>query len=193
MAFKRKKAKYPLRRTKCIFFTKSGGQGDLSEPNLITSGILPRKIIIGLVETDHFNGQLNRNPFNFKHFNLSEIILRINGQTIPYETVQPNYDDNCFLEAYITLLQGTSKLMFEDAGLNIHPFRDYTKGYTLYGFDLTPDFSETPSFHLLKTGNASVTIRLKQAHSESITIVAYMEYDDFLELDETRKVFINNN
>jgi hypothetical protein len=188
LAFKDNKAKYLLRRAKCKFFTKGAGLGDLSEQNLVVGSILPRKIIIGLLEADNFNGQLARNPFNFKHFGLNEIVLRVNGETIPYETLQPDFANNCHLEAYISLLQGTSRLLQEESGLSIDPFVDYPHGYCLYGFDLTPDLSETPSFHLLKEGKISLNIKLSQAHSISITIVAYMEYDSVLEIDGKRQI-----
>ena len=46
-------AKYPLRRVEMKYFTRGANRSDLSEPNLI-NGILPRKIVIGLVETDAF-------------------------------------------------------------------------------------------------------------------------------------------
>jgi len=33
------------------------------------------RIVVGLVHNEAFNGDLGSNPFNFKHYNLSEIAL----------------------------------------------------------------------------------------------------------------------
>lgn len=190
LAFKRNNAKYPMRKTSMKFFTKAQGISDLSESNIV-NGLLPRRLVIGLVETDAFNGDVHKNPFNFKHFNVAEIVLRQDGQPLPFEGIQMDFRHHCHLEGYMSLLQGTGRLL-GDSSLYIHPRVDFANGYALYCFDITPDFSESGAFNLLREGKLGLSISLKTASTTSITIVAYLEYDTILEIDGDRRVIYDN-
>ena len=63
-----------------VFFLSSVPQNylDVSHEKLF-SGQLPTRVVVGLVKNDAFNGHVGRNPFNFQHFNLSEISLYLDG------------------------------------------------------------------------------------------------------------------
>ena len=186
LALLNKNAMYPVRKVQMKFFTRGAHRSDLSEPNLI-NGILPRRIVFGLVDSNAFNGSLNHNPFNFQHFDVNHIVLRKNGQAIPFEGMDMNYDDNLYLQGYITLLQGTGRLFKNlDSGLN--PHTDFANGYALYAFDLTPDSGDSGAFNLIQEGNISLDIKLKKGHKEGITIVCYLEYDAIVEIDKDRNV-----
>ena len=190
LAFKKNNAKYPMRKTCMKFFTKAQGISDLSESNIV-NGLLPRRLVIGLVETDAFNGDVHKNPFNFKNFKVAEIVLRQDGQPLPFEGIQTDFAHKCHLEGYLSLLQGTGRLS-GDSSLYIHPREDFGNGYALYCFDITPDFSESGAFSLLREGKLGLSISLKTACAQSITIVAYLEYDTILEIDGDRRVIYDN-
>ena len=65
-------AKYPIRRVMCKTTTIPNGFRDISHEKLF-SRQLPTRLVIALVNNAGFNGALDRNPFNFEHFNLMEI------------------------------------------------------------------------------------------------------------------------
>ena len=71
-------AKYPVRRVVCKAFTIPNGHLDATNEKLFT-GQLPRRIVIGMVDNEAFNGAFGHNPFNFKHFSLNEIALYLDG------------------------------------------------------------------------------------------------------------------
>ena len=190
LALNKSHAKYAIRKSVVRFFTKASGVADLSEQNLV-NGILPRRIIVGLVETAAFHGLYRRNPFDFKHFNVSEVVLRLDGNPIPFETIKTDFARKCHLQGYLSLLQATGRLMGQN-GLDIHPFNDYPNGSALYGFDITPDFSESPTFNLLKEGKIGISISLNTPHDNSITLVCYLEYDTVLEIDKDRRIIYDN-
>ena len=60
-------AKYPIRRVVCKTFTVPAGYLDDSQEKLF-SGQLPTRLILGCVDNRAFNGDLERNPFNFHTF-----------------------------------------------------------------------------------------------------------------------------
>lgn len=180
--------KFPVRRIEMKFFSRAGGRSDLSEQNLV-SGILPRRVIVGLVESEAFNGKLTKNPFNFKNFNVSSVILRRNGAAVPFEELEMDYSTGCYGQAYLSLLQGTGKL-FTDEGFAI-PYAQFKNGFCLYGFDLSNDLGSCGTFDLVTEGKLSLEIKLKTAHSSSITMIVYLEYDSVYEMDKSGNVYGN--
>lgn len=180
--------KYPLCKVEMKFFTRGSGRSDLTEPNLV-SGVLPKRVVVGLVRSDAFNGAQNKNPFNFQHFNVNSIVLRKNGFPMPVEEVELDYDDDCYHQGYLSLVTGTGKL-FQDQGFAISP-EQYKNGYALYAFDLTSSASSCESFDLVEDGKLSLEIKLKTATSESVTTVVYLEYDTILELDKEGNIHLN--
>jgi len=57
-------AKYSIRRVVCKTFTIPTGYLDVSQEKLF-SGQLPSRLILGCINNRAFNGDLERNPFNF--------------------------------------------------------------------------------------------------------------------------------
>ena len=88
-------------------------------------------------------------PFNFKHYNLSEIALYLDGQQqFALKPIQPDYANGLYIRAYDRLFTGTGK-QFRDEGLYINR-ESYANGYALYAFDLTADLGEDDHFNLVR-------------------------------------------
>ena len=189
LALLKTNAKYPIRRIGVSFFTRGANRKDISEQNLC-SGLLPRKIVFGIVRTESFSGDLHRNPFNFIHADLEHIVLRKNGDPVPFESINLDYDDNCHIMGYLSLLQATGR-MFTDTNNGVDPFEDYPSGTALYGFDITPDESTGGNFQLLKEGKISLELKLKKAQSFPLTIVVYYEFDSLIQITHDRSVIYN--
>ena len=83
-------AKYPIRRAICKTFTVPRGNLDVNQENLF-SGQLPTRIVIGCVDNDSFNGAFHKNPFNFKHFNLTQLKIYLDGQQQSLKPIEPNF------------------------------------------------------------------------------------------------------
>jgi len=172
---------YPVRKIHMKWVTRGPLRNDLTEPNFL-NGTLPRRIIIGLVADEAFNGNHHHNPFNFAHFNVQAIIMRKNGEALPFQSIEMDYANKCSLRGYISLMEGTNNL-FKNKSMDIRPFVDYPQGYALYAFDLTQDHSGTNTFDLIQQGNISLEIKLAQTSDKGICIVAYMEYDTLIQID----------
>jgi len=87
----RSPAKYPIRRVVCKSFTIPQNYLDVSHEKLF-SGQLPTRNVIGLVNNRAYNGDRQRNPFNFQHFYLNEIAVYLDGQQQHVvRPVQPDY------------------------------------------------------------------------------------------------------
>ena len=177
--------KFPVKHIETKYFTKASGRSDLSEQNVCT-GILPNKVIIGLVDSATFNGSITTNPFNFEHFSLSSIKLRVNGEPIPYEEISCDYTNNLYSDAYFSLFQTTRSEWDSPLNLGIG-YQQYKAGYCLYGFDLGTTNNDN-CLDLIKTGKLSLNIKLATATTKPVTIVCYLEFSKLIELSKDGKV-----
>ena len=173
-------AKYPIRRVVCKSFTIPEHYLDVSHEKLF-SGQLPTRIVIGLVSNRAFNGHTERNPFNFHHFGLSEIGL--------YLDIQPDFENGQYIRAYSSLFVGTGKI-YKDEGLYITR-EDYANGYALYAFDLTADLGEDDHFSLMRQGSVRLGLTFAVALEATVTVVAYAEFENVIEVDRDRNVIFD--
>jgi len=179
-------AKYPIRRVVCKSFTIPVGFRDVSHEKLF-SGQLPKRLVVGLVNNEAFNGAFARNPFNFEHFNLSEISIYSDGQQqYGIKPLTMNFEDHQYVRAYQTLFTGTGKA-FRDEGNAIRRL-DFEGGYALYAFDLTPDLAEDDHFNLAKQGSVRLVLKFAQPLADTVTVVAYAEFENVIEIDRNRNV-----
>lgn len=181
-------AKYPIRRVICKTFTVPTGNLDFSQENLFT-GQLPTRLVIGCVDNDAYNGNYEKNPFNFKHYGLTQIKVFLDGQQQHIKPLEPNFAANQTIEAYMSLFSGTGKQQ-RDEGNDISR-EDYSGGYALYAFDLTPDLAEEGHFNLNKEGSVRVDLKFATALPNTINVIAYAEFENVIEIDRNRNVIFD--
>lgn len=187
-ALEQSNAKYPVRRVVCKTFTVSTGNLNFTQENLF-SGQLPTRIVVGFVDNDAFNGTYAKNPFNFKHYNLSQLKLYLDGQQQYIKPIEPDFTNHRYITAYISLFSGTGKLQ-KDEGTDISR-EDYRGGYALYAFDLTPDLAESDHFNLNKEGNVRLDAKFGTALPNTINAIVYAEFENVIEIDRNKNVIFD--
>lgn len=100
--------------------------------------------------------------------------------------IQPNYEDGQYIRAYDSLFGGTGRL-YKDEGLFISR-EDYGGGYALYAFDLTADLGEDDHFSLVRQGSVRLALKFAVALPTTVTVVAYAEFENVIEVDRDRNV-----
>jgi len=179
-------AKYPIRRVMCKTITIPNGFCDISHEKLF-SGQLPTHLVIALVDNAGFNFALDRNPFNFEHFNLMEISVYSDGQQqYGIKPLTTDFTDGLYVRAYNTLFSGTGKI-FRDEGNNLER-TVFSRGCALFAFDLTPDLGEDDHFNLTKQGSVRLLLKFRDALAQNVTAVAYAEFQNVIEIDRNRNV-----
>jgi len=143
--------------------------------------------VIGLVDNRAYNGDRQRNPFNFQHFNLNEIAVYLDGQQQhAVRPVQPDYAHGLYIRAYNSMFVGTGKLC-KDESLYISG-EDYSAGYALYAFDLTADVGEEDHFSLVRHESVRLSLKFSAVLANTVTAVAYAEFENVIEVDRDRNV-----
>jgi len=182
-------AKYPIKRVVCKRFQVPVNYLDCSHEKLYTGQLLTR-IVIGLVDNRAFNGSREHNPFNFRHYNISEISLYLDGQQqYALKPLQTNFKEGVYVRTYNTLFAGTNKINRGEG--NFITREDYKAGYALYAFDLTADLAKSDHFNLVKHGSVRLALGFSEPTPHTVSIIAYAEFDNLLEIDRDRNLLVD--
>ncbi|CAH3025973.1 unnamed protein product, partial [Porites evermanni] len=91
-------ARYPVVRSEIRTFSFDGRTTQWEQDNVFV-GRFPDRVMVGLLHSNAFNGDLQRNPFAFEKFGFTQIRQTLNGEEYPYRTLQLTGD-----QAYEDLL-----------------------------------------------------------------------------------------
>ena len=58
----------------------------------------------------------------------------------------------------------------------------------MYGFDLTADLGEDDHFSLARQGSVRLALKFSRALEATVTVIAYAEFENVIELDRNRNV-----
>ena len=172
----KKPALYPYLRSEIKTASIASGQYSFSSDDMF-QGLVPSRLIIGLVSSSAYIGDYKKSPFNFKTFNANYVGLFVDGQSLPSQPLQPNYDQRNYLDCFRTLTTFRN-----DIDINRE---DYTEGYCLYVLDLNPYYS----FNTKRKGHCRLEVNSKPLE-ESVTVVMYATFPEVLYIDQDRSVFI---
>ncbi|XP_067135114.1 uncharacterized protein F54H12.2-like [Centruroides vittatus] len=181
--------KMPYRRVNIKVFTLSKGILSSNISNAII-GQIPKRIIIGLVRNNAFNGQIDLNPFNFENFDLNYISVIKDSILIPPNLYCPDFDAKSYARSYTTLFKEIGGIPYGKFA-NIS-YSDYAQGYMFYVFDLTPDrvaFENHTS--VLTHGNVSFDLKFKRPLPETVNVICFLEYRNTIEIDRSRNIYVD--
>ena len=190
-ALKHSSAKYPVRRIDCKVLSIPRGFSSFN-PDNISLGHIPKRIVLVLVDTQAYNGTYSTNPFNFKHHNLTQVGVYVDGEQIPRKPLFLNFDEargQNVIAGYQSLFSGTGKLS-QDAGNQISR-SDYGSGYTAFCFDLSPDHCSGDHFELIKQGNLRAELHFKEPLANTVNLIVYAEFQNVIEIDGNRNVLFD--
>lgn len=184
MALEKATAKYPIKKVVMKPFSLPIKTTKTTIAN-IHNGIVPNKIVFGFVDTEAYAGSYKLNPFNFKHYDITSLILKISSRAIPHSSgLSFDFENKNYVEGYNTFFQGIREAP------NAINYNDYGQGYTLFSYDLTPD-QNSDHFNLLKDGSIEIDVTFSKAPDQSVTLIVYLEFDNILEIDSKRNVFFD--
>ena len=181
-------AKYPFTRGEIKTFEINQNNRNVTYDNLYL-GKLPKRLFIGFVDSNAYDGNKTKNPFNFKHYNINFLTLYKNGVQVPSQAYTPNFEEKQNMRSYISISE-TCNTFYREKSVNISA-DEYINGYTLWGFDLTPAHCDDEDFfHLAETGNIKLELKLP-SRAGNVTCIIYADFDDILRIAYDRNVSID--
>jgi hypothetical protein len=118
-------------------------------------------------------------------------MVYLDGQQHGIKPLTTNFANGQYISSFMSLFSGIDKAN-RDEGNDIDRF-DFANGYALYAFDLTPDLSEDDHFNLARQGTVRVDMKFANALPNTITVVAYAEFENIIEIDRNRNVIFDFN
>ena len=175
----------PINRVDVRAHSVAAGLSSLNWDNVF-QGQWPNRVFVGMVDNDLFTGTYKKNPFNFKHQNLSKIACLVNGESLPGQPLKMNFNRDHFLDGYKSLFVSTGKIN-RDEGINIKR-SEYKYGYTLFGFDISPSTCNGGHQEPIKRGTLRLELEFQQALANTITVLLYSDFDNTISIDKFRNV-----
>ena len=176
---------YPIQRVQVGAFSKSAGSLDLSIPDLFLGSVIPRRIFVSLVNSRAFYGAYNLDPFNYAHFGVKEVSLKINGSTSRLRPIRCDYAHNNYTQAIVALLNSTNCMSGETDQIGINK-ENFIRGNVIYGFDPT-GLAAGPmadSFVKEEKGTVGLEIQCGHALTEEVMILVYCEFDSEIRINK---------
>ena len=186
-------AKYPMKKVlvKPIALEYNSPSQILSN---VHHGIMPNRVVLAFVATEKMYGTYSTNPFQFDHFNIESLCVKIASQTVPYSSpleFKPETADKFDVtEAYSTLFSGIRETS------NGISYKEYKNGFFIFAFNLTPDLCSEEHYNILRDGNMEVYLRFSSIPTVSskpvtINMITYLEFDNILEVTKSRNILVN--
>nr|KAG5708770.1 hypothetical protein BaRGS_031924 [Batillaria attramentaria] len=187
-ALEKATAKYPIQRVVTRVISIPAGNLNVVQDNLFLDQ-LPKQLFIGLVDSTAFNGHYAGSPFEFKHYHLNFLALYQEGKQVPVKALKPNFVNGEYMRSYMSLFSGTNT-SWKDVGNTISP-SDYDKGYTLYGFDLTPSLVDGNQAELIRAGSLRLEMSFALGLQAPVHVILYAQFDGLIEIDKSRQVCVD--
>jgi hypothetical protein len=185
LALEKANAKYPIRKVEMKMFNINANISSHSER--LASGVMPYRVVFGFVDSDSFTGNFAKTPFEFKHCNLRNLSLKINGNDVKGYETELDFDKGQTIRGYSTLFTGIDTWH----GGNSINREEWENGYTLFCYDLTSDLCSGDHIDLATRGTLSLDLTFKSALQNAQSCVVYMEYQNIVEVTKDRKVIID--
>lgn len=149
-------------------------------------GPIPNRIIMAMVADSSLGGTVTSNPFNFTNFTLNYLALYVNGKLVPNPPYQPDWGKGDYKREYFGTLQALNKT-FSEQPVPV-TLTEFSAGYNIYVFDLTPDHNSQTSISDQGAGTVRVMLRFKTALTAATTVLLHAEYDAYIEIDQFKNV-----
>ncbi len=180
-------AQLPIKKTEVSAFHYGAGATNIKLTNLYQYR-LPSTLIIGMLNTGHYNGSVTTNPYYFKNFSLNYLQISRNGKSIPLTPYTPDFANGIYNRELRGFYDNTG-IGTDNLG-NCVTSRMFKDGACLFPFDFTPE--KCNGFHQHEReagGTMDIELKFKDATpAGGITIMLFAVFDAVVGLN----IYANN-
>jgi len=184
--------RYPLTRTEVRAITIDKNVLSRNLENVV-NGQLPRRVYLAFVANDAYSCSYTKNPYNFQSYNISSLACFVNGEQFPRRAFTPNFESNLYTREYLELLNTASQYN-NDSKMIINK-SNFRNGYTIFGFDLSPDYSDghqsSGYVNIPRNGVLRFEIQFAKNLETTITALVFCEFDNLLTINSERNVYLD--
>ena len=184
---RREVAKYPTVRSEIRVFSHAANQLEFNEGNLY-QGRIPDRLVVGLLHTLSYYGDVAYPPFSFQKFGLSQIKQLVRGEVYPASALELNHNNtHKDLEGYFRFLVASEAWRKGQASMVEQEMWMWGGAgcCTLFMFDNVPADSTADStlMNPRQDGDLRIRFKLGAAVNHVINVLLYAEFENVLEID----------
>jgi hypothetical protein len=134
------------------------------------------------------HGNYNLNPFNLAHYDLRSAGFFVNGQSIPNQILETNFQNHEITSAYNAFLE-TANLLDPSSECDVS-LKNFGDGFTILGFNIdTSDQGGSMEFwSKAKQAHTKLELRFADPLNETINVILMAEINQLLTIDASRNV-----
>ena len=164
---------YPINRTVINYMILKKDDKEIEFEELF-NGRIPKYMLMCLVPKTAFFGDYTKNPFAFKHYNLTNVSLKKDRYPFPYEEFKPDFKNKKCIREYISIFQ-SNNIFGKDETLAIN-YEEFLEGYTHFQWNLTAD-GRGKNSQPDERGNMVLKLDFKEHLTEAVVIILYGVFD----------------
>ena len=182
---KTKRVKYPVVRSEIRTFSFDGKSTRWEQDNVFV-GRVPDRVVLGLVKSKNYNGDLTCYPFAYEKFGVTRVRQSVDGEEYPYRSLEMAGNTQAEdLLGYNRLLTAIGAHKQHKPTMILPSDWGQGKNCTLYVFNNVPGDADDPHYrNPRQTGNVRYEIDFQAAVDHNITVVIWSEYENLYEIDQ---------
>lgn len=162
--------------------TKTVSAGDQNFDHIFFNGKLPQRIFLWQILQKAYNGEIDKNQYNFQPFGINKIQIFKNGRSLPSGQGLANIQS----QSYLNVFMATADAINSPDTFKIE-YDTYANGYFLVAIDISADFSAACEYdNVEEYGSLRVVIDYKEPVAEAITVFCMGEVQEVLQIDRNR-------
>lgn len=143
--------------------------------------------MVALVDQKTVNGDYTENSFNFEHFDLTDVEVYINRESVPGRPLQTDFTAGHFSTATYSRLYEACGKWNRGEGFIITR-RNFGNGYSLFVFTVDPGGFGEEYLNLICSGNTRLELKFKQATTNAANALLFATFSSLLETDNSRDI-----
>ena len=161
---KTKKVKYPVVRSEIRTYFFDGNSARWEQDNLFVRRV-PGKVVIGLLNSNNYNGTLNCYSYAYEKFGVTSVRQTIDGEEYPYRALELTGNSGAEdLVGYDRFLTASGAYKHHKPPMLLPSDWGQSKNCTLFMFNNVPGDAEDPEFrNPRQTGNVRYEIDFRAA------------------------------
>ena len=168
---RRKVAKYPTVRSEIRVFSHATNQLEFNEGNLY-QGHIPDRLVVGLLHTLSYHGDVAYSPFSFQKFGLSQIEQLVRGKVYPASALELNHNNtHKDLEGYFRFLMASEAWRKGQASLVEPEMWGGAGCCTLFMFDVPNGAADSTLMNPCQDGDLRIRFKLGAAVNHVINVL----------------------
>eukprot|EP00920_Eleutheroschizon_duboscqi_P039558 GHVT01095083.1.p1 GENE.GHVT01095083.1~~GHVT01095083.1.p1 ORF type:complete len:265 (+),score=8.19 GHVT01095083.1:95-889(+) len=169
-------AEYPFAHSDMKTNTIAPGLSTFSMDNMWLDRV-PRNVMIAFVDSDRYNGKIEKNPFLFDNNSIQQIALYVNGTPVPNRPIEANFEERIYTDAYLRL---------DEKKQNISKY-EFAYGYTLFNMKIRANDT------IGAKGYTRMEIKFGRPLTSAVVMLMYATFDKKLTISKVRGVEIEDN